>query len=404
MAEKSFGVKDINLVGAAGTPTLESNGELYINASHVAIQTNTTISGVCTATNKVEIRVDDGTPARIDYYCEVSDSHYTRLQSAAHADYSGNVEVTLPVTSGDIIVGNASTSIDDNINTTGIITASVFSGAGTSLTGVNADLLDGIDSTSFLRSDAADIKSSGDLTFSDDVKAIFGTDSDLEIFHNSSNGNTIIQETTGGNLVIKGSNLFLQSAGSEDFFKGTANGAVELYYDNSKKFETTSTGAVVTGVLTATSFSGDGSALTNISASVPANLTATTLNVSGVTTAANFRTNSTTGDGSDVGFAIKYYVTANGASHYRFAGPGLLNTSDDPTIYVHRGFTYIFENSTGTGHPFRIQFTGTTIGVGTYLSGSQSGTQVFTIPMDAPASYEYQCTFHSGMKGTLSVV
>ena len=61
MAEKSFGVKDINLVGAAGTPTLESNGELYINASHVAIQTNTTISGVCTATNKLEIRVDDGT-------------------------------------------------------------------------------------------------------------------------------------------------------------------------------------------------------------------------------------------------------------------------------------------------------------------------------------------------------
>ena len=91
-------------------------------------------------------------------------------------------------------------------------------------------------------------------------------------------------------------------------------------------------------------------------------------------------------------------MTANGASHYRFAGPGLLNTSDDPTIYVHRGFTYIFENSTGGSHPFRIQFTGTTIGVGTYLSGSQSGTQVFTIPMDAPASYEYQCTIHSGMK------
>ena len=179
---------------------------------------------------------------------------------------------------------------------------------------------------------------------------------------------------------------------------------VNLYYNNSKKFETTNTGATVTGTLTATSFSGDGSALTNISASVPANLTATTLNVSGVTTAANFRTNSTTGDGSDVGFAIKYYVTANGASHYRFAGPGLLNTSDDPTIYVHRGFTYIFENSTGGSHPFRIQFTGTTTGVGTYASGSQSGTQVFTIPMDAPASYEYQCTFHSGMKGTLSVV
>ena len=295
MAEKSFGVKDINLVGAAGTPTLESNGELYINASHVAIQTNTTISGVCTATNKVEIRVDDGTPARIDYYCEVSDSHYTRLQSAAHADYSGNVEVTLPVTSGKIIVGNSTSSIDNNINTTGIVTAGTFSGSGASLTSIPAGQLSG------------------------SLPAI------------------------------------------------------------------------------------DGSALTGISASVPANLTATTLNVSGVTTAANFRTNSTTGDGSDVGFAIKYYVTSNGSSSYRFAGPGLINTTDNPTLYLHRGFTYIFENSTGGSHPFRIQFTGTTTGVGTYVSGSQSGTQVFTIPFDAPSSYEYQCTLHSGMKGTLAI-
>ena len=32
---------------------------------------------------------------------------------------------------------------------------------------------------------------------------------------------------------------------SEDFFKGTANGSVELYYDNSKKFETTGAGVTV---------------------------------------------------------------------------------------------------------------------------------------------------------------
>ena len=34
------------------------------------------------------------------------------------------------------------------------------------------------------------------------------------------------------------------------------NGAVELYYDNSKKFETTNGGATVTGTLNATSISG----------------------------------------------------------------------------------------------------------------------------------------------------
>ena len=380
MAEKSFGVKDINLVGATGTPTLESNGDLNITAGHVAIQTNTTISGVATVSNKLEIRVDDGTPARIDYYCEVSDSHYTRLQSAAHADYSGNVEVTLPVTSGKIIVGNSTSSIDNNINTTGIITAGTLDVSGTSTFAGNVDL----GNNDLLR---------------------LGT-SGLSIWWNNYAN---IQNNTGRldiNSYGPNENLNLSAYGTSGFLGVRVEGSTgesQLYHTGDRKLNTTGYGVSITGVCTATSFSGDGSALTNISASVPANLTATTLNVSGVTTAANFRTNSTTGDGSDVGFAIKYYVTANGASHYRFAGPGLLNTTDDPTIIVHRGLTYIFENSTGGSHPFRIQFTGTTIGVGTYLSGSQTGTQVFTIPMDAPATYEYQCTFHSGMKGTLHV-
>ena len=46
------------------------------------------------------------------------------------------------------------------------------------------------------------------------------------------------------------------------------DGAVELYHDNSKKLETTSGGATITGTCTATSFAGDGSALTGISAFV----------------------------------------------------------------------------------------------------------------------------------------
>ena len=128
----------------------------------------------------------------------------------------------------------------------------------------------------------------------------------------------------------------------------------------------------------------------------------TNVSVTGVTTSGSFHSNDTTGDGTDVGFAIKYNITANGSSDYRFAGPGVLNTTNDPTLYLQRGFTYIFNNTTGS-HPFRIQFTGTTTGVGTYVSGSQTGVQVFTIPHDAPASYEYQCTSHSGMKGTLNI-
>ena len=83
------------------------------------------------------------------------------------------------------------------------------------------------------------------IALADDEKITFGTDDDLEIFHNSSNGNTIIENNTG-NLVIKGSNLFLQSATSEYFFRGAANGAVTLYYDDDAKLETTADGISVT--------------------------------------------------------------------------------------------------------------------------------------------------------------
>ena len=49
MANKRFGVKEINLVGAAGTPTIESPDNLNINAVNVAISTNLSVGGTVTA-------------------------------------------------------------------------------------------------------------------------------------------------------------------------------------------------------------------------------------------------------------------------------------------------------------------------------------------------------------------
>jgi len=72
-----------------------------------------------TATNQVEINSSDGTPGRIDYYCEVSNAHYTRVQAAPHSEYSGNVTTILPTVSGDIIVGDTASDISQNIRTSG---------------------------------------------------------------------------------------------------------------------------------------------------------------------------------------------------------------------------------------------------------------------------------------------
>ena len=116
-------------------------------------------------------------------------------------------------------------------------------------------------------------------------------------------------------------------------------------------------------------------------------------------------TNRTLGDGTDQTVAIKYKVTANGSSGYRFAGPGMRNNADNPQIYLQRGQTYVFDNTTGSAHPFAIRYSSGGTGYGsTYLSGSQQGVQIFNVPHDAPATLNYQCTMHPGMVGTLTIV
>jgi hypothetical protein len=80
----------------------------------------------------------------------------------------------------------------------------------------------------------------------------FGASNDLQIYHNGSN--SIIKEAGTGDLRISATNMYITNgADNESKAYFGDNGPVELYYDNSKKFETKSTGVTVFGTLTETS-------------------------------------------------------------------------------------------------------------------------------------------------------
>ena len=88
-------------------------------------------------------------------------------------------------------------------------------------------------------------------------KVKLGNDSDLQIFHTGSNSflsnatGYLLVNSTGGDNVIRSSNdVHLQPASGESGVTANANGAVELYYDNSKQFETTADGVNVQGHIT----------------------------------------------------------------------------------------------------------------------------------------------------------
>ena len=100
-------------------------------------------------------------------------------------------------------------------------------------------------------------KSDDALEFADNVKAVFGTGGDLQIYHDGSK--SIIHDNGTGQLKVQTSRLAVNASnGSEKLIDATENGSVELYHDNSKKVETTSTGATVSGKLDAGVLEGEG--------------------------------------------------------------------------------------------------------------------------------------------------
>ena len=87
-----------------------------------------------------------------------------------------------------------------------------------------------------------------DVNFGDNDKAIFGAGSDLQIYHDGAD--SYIKDAGTGNLVLESNSagIWLQKTGGEFLAKFNLDAQCELYYDNSKKLETTSTGINVTGL------------------------------------------------------------------------------------------------------------------------------------------------------------
>jgi hypothetical protein len=95
----------------------------------------------------------------------------------------------------------------------------------------------------------------GDVRFNDNVYARFGTTGtgDLIIGHTDfGSPYSTILENGSGDLKIQATNLLLESANGETYVDCNFNGSVDLYYNNSKKFETTNTGVSTTGDSTIT--------------------------------------------------------------------------------------------------------------------------------------------------------
>ena len=89
----------------------------------------------------------------------------------------------------------------------------------------------------------------GNVIHNDNVKALFGTGSDLQIYHDGSN--SYVKDDGNGDLYLMGgAEVLIRSYDNENMIKAVRNGAVSLYHDNATKLATTTTGIDVTGAIT----------------------------------------------------------------------------------------------------------------------------------------------------------
>ena len=75
----------------------------------------------------------------------------------------------------------------------------------------------------------------------DNQKLLIGSNDDIQIYHDGSK--SLITDSGTGWLEINTNNLRLENAAAnETILYATENGSVDLYYDNTKRFETVSNG------------------------------------------------------------------------------------------------------------------------------------------------------------------
>jgi hypothetical protein len=190
-----------------------------------------------------------------------------RLTVGGGLSVSGDATIT-----GIATFGSSSIVIDGDNNRISIGSESVLSSSGVStfktltVTG-DADVGGDLDVGGNITVQAVGLNTFYSEIHMPDVIGIrFGnnTSSDMKIWHPSTGGGFIDHNSDSITLRADGSYIRLGNPSNDVFAQFNNAGSVELYHDNNKKFETTGAGVNVTGVVTATSFVGDGSGLTNV--------------------------------------------------------------------------------------------------------------------------------------------
>ena len=226
----------------------------------------------------------------------------------------------------------------------------------------------------------AGINTTGNATFGDNDKAIFGAGSDLQIYHDGSN--SFISDQGTGQLTLLGSNAIAlnNAANTENMLVAFENGSVDLYYDNSKKLATTSTGVDITGTITSDALRVDGNLGVNRTATGQSGFSIIDVGGAAVSGLLDLRQN-------DVR-QTRIYNSSSDTIIRNDGGDIYLQPDETTAIRIQDGGDISFFEDTGTTPKFFWDSSAESLGIGT----------------SAPSTYGDLALYGGGTNKTLAII
>ena len=254
------GTGGANITGVVTATTLKGNGDFVdIDVDGRADLDDVVVTGV-TTTSAVKFinnaRANFGTGNRLQIHSNGTNSYVDYSNALAVRSSGGSSSAISLASNGNITVVN-NLDISGNLDVDGQTDLDdlVVSGVGTFSTRIDTNGVSfGTNTTTFA------------AKFADDARINVGSDNDLKIYHDNGSGLTYIRNDGTGPLDIRSINdINIRDGNDGDLFiECKESEGVKLYYEGNEKLEVTNHGAIVTGVATATSFSGSAAGLTNI--------------------------------------------------------------------------------------------------------------------------------------------
>ena len=260
--------QEVNCVGIITADRLKSGSGVYLSPDNIDAFRIFSGSGIVSFRNNIDVPgINNNTGTNVIGF------------SGTSITVGGNVTAQKYIGDGAGLTGIATLiSAGANITVTtdsssGIVTVATSGGVGVGTSSISTNDI----AVSGLSALNGRVAFANTASFLDDKRLYFGNDEDLEIYHTGPGGAYFKSQYPGGDITIEnaqiapnGGDIFLKPATDHDGITITHQQGVKLYYNDNLKFETVNTGGVLSGILTATTFkgafSGDGSALTGVTA------------------------------------------------------------------------------------------------------------------------------------------